>query len=86
MKVIGKNILIKKAKQGVAKTKGGLLLTENTREDLRYNKALVYKIGNEVVGIKEKDSIFYDKHAGHEIEIKKELYQIIKLQDVVVVL
>lgn len=86
MKVIGKNILIKKAKQGVAKTKGGLLLTEKTREDLRYNKALVYKIGNEVVGINENDNIFYDKHAGHEIEIKNELYQIIKLQDVVVVL
>ena len=41
MKAVGKNLIIQKEKQGVSKTKGGLLLTENNREDLRYNKAKV---------------------------------------------
>ena len=71
MKAIGKNIIIKKEKQGVSKTKGGLLLTEKVREDLRYNKANVISIGTEVVGVKTNDNIFYDKHAGHDIEYKK---------------
>jgi len=86
MRAIGRNLIIKKEKQGTSETKGGLLLTENQREDLRYNKAKVISIGSEVVGVKENDSIYYDKHAGHGVEIDKEVLQVIKLQDVVIVL
>ena len=86
MRAVGKNIIIKKEKQGISKTKGGLLLTEKIREDLRYNKAQVISIGSEVVGVKENDNIFYDKHAGHDVEFKKEIFQIIKEHDVVIVL
>ena len=50
MKAIGRNLIIKKEKQGTSETKGGLLLTENQREDLRYNKAKVISVGSEVVG------------------------------------
>ena len=32
------------------------------------------------------DKIFYDRHAGHSIEIDNNTYQVIKAQDVVVVL
>ena len=31
MKAIGRNLIIKKEKQGTSETKGGLLLTENTK-------------------------------------------------------
>ena len=86
MKAVGKNIIIQKEKQGISKTKGGLLLTEKTREDLRYNKAKIISIGNEVVGVNNNDNIYYDKHAGHDVEYNKEIYQVIKLQDVVIVL
>ena len=86
MRAVGKNIIIKKEKQGISKTKGGLLLTEKIREDLRYNKAQVISIGYEVVGVKENDNIFYDKHAGHDVEFKKEIFQVIKEHDVVIVL
>lgn len=86
MRAIGKNLIIQKVKEGTTETKGGLLLSENQREDIRYIKANVIKIGDEVVGIKEKDLIFYDRHAGHKIEYEKETYQVIKLGDVVVVL
>ena len=51
MKAIGRNLIIKKEKQGTSETKGGLLLTENQREDLRYNKAKVISVGSEVVGV-----------------------------------
>ena len=73
MKAIGKNIIIQKEKQGVSKTKGGLLLTEKVREDLRYNKAKVVSIGTEVVGVKTNDYIFYDNHAGHDVEYNKSI-------------
>jgi co-chaperonin GroES (HSP10) len=65
MKAIGRNLIIKKIKEGTTKTKGGLLLAENQRSDIRY--------------------VFYDRHAGHTIEINKKSYSVIKAQDVVVV-
>jgi co-chaperonin GroES (HSP10) len=86
MKAIGRNLIIKKEKQGTSETKGGLLLTENQREDLRYNKAKVISVGSEVIGVEKNDNIYYDKHAGHGVEINKEVLQVIKLQDVVIVL
>jgi len=86
MKAVGKNLIIQKEKQGVSKTKGGLLLTENNREDLRYNKAKVISTGSEVKGVQKNDNIFYDKHAGHDVEYEKEIFQVIQVQDVVIVL
>lgn len=86
MKAIGRNLIIEKVKEGTTKTKGGLLLAENHRDDIRYVEAKILSIGTEIEGVKEGDSIFYDRHAGHKIEIEKETYQVIKLQDVVVVL
>ena len=85
MKAIGRNLIVSKEKQGTSSTKGGLLVSENQREDLRYNKAEVISIGSEVVGIKESDNIYYDSSAGHNVEIDKTIYQVIKLQDVVIV-
>lgn len=86
MKAIGRNLIIQKVKEGTTKTKGGLMLAENHREDIRYVEAKIVSLGDEVVGINESDIIYYDRHAGHKIEIGKETYQVIKLQDVVVVL
>jgi chaperonin GroES len=86
MKAIGRNLIIKKQKEGTTKTKGGLLLAESHREDIRYIEASVISIGSDVVGVKENDSIFFDRHAGHKIEIDKDSYHVIKLEDIVVVL
>lgn len=86
MKAIGLNLIIQKVKEGTTATKGGLLLAESHREDIRYIEATVIQVGDQVVGIKQGDSIFYDRHAGHKIEVDKETYQVIKLGDVVVVL
>ena len=86
MKAIGRNIIIEKIKEGTTRTEGGLLLAENQREDIRYVEATVLSVGEQVEGLKEKDSIFFDRHAGHKIEIDKQTYHVIKNQDVVVVL
>ncbi len=86
MKAIGRNLIINKHKVGTAKTKGGLLLAESQREDIRYIQADVISVGSEVEGVKPGDHIYYDKHAGHGIEYKGDKYHVIRFQDVVVVL
>ncbi|MAN60664.1 MAG: hypothetical protein CMI60_01835 [Parvibaculum sp.] len=86
MKAIGKNLIIEKIKEGTTKTKGGLLLAEAHKEDVRYLEAKVLNVGDDIIGIKPDDIIFYDRHAGHLIEIDKNSYHVIKLQDIVVVL
>ena len=86
MNAIGRNIIIKKLKEGVTKTKGGLLLAENHREDIRYVEATIVSVGSDIVGINKEDKIFFDRHAGYKIEINKQTFHVIKAQDVVVVL
>ncbi len=86
MKALGRNLIIEKIKDGTTSTKGGLLLAESHKDDIRYLRANVISIGEDVVGIVVDDEIFYDKHAGHKIEIENKAYHVIKLQDVVVVL
>lgn len=86
MKAIGSNIIIDKLKEGTTSTKGGLFLAESHREDIRYVEGKVISLGKDVVGIKENDVIYFDRHAGHKIEINKESFHIIKMGDVVVVL
>ena len=86
MKAVGRNLIIEKIEQNITKSEGGLLLGKADREDIRYVEANIVSVGNDVEGLKEKDSIFFDRHAGHKIEIDKQTYHVIKNQDVVVVL
>ena len=86
MKAIGKYIVIDPIKENGSVTKGGLLLTEKHREDIRYKKAKVLIVGNDVKGLEKDNIIYYDKAAGFNIDIDNEQYKIIKEFDVVVVL
>ncbi len=86
MKAVGKYIVIEPIKETNVKTDSGLILSEKQREDIRYRKAVVVKPGTAVEFIKEGDSIYYDKNAGFNIEIKNKKYIIIKEFDVVVIL
>ena len=63
----------------------GLILTDETDESNRYKKANIVSVGNLVEGVKEGDSIFYDKHAGHDIGYNDELYRVIRMRDIVLV-
>ena len=86
MRAIGKYIVIKPIKEVDTKTKGGLILSESQREDIRYRRAKVVQPGTDVKALKINDEIYYDKAAGFKIEIKKEEYKVIKEFDVVIVL
>ena len=86
MKAIGKYIVINPLKQTEVKTQGGLLLSEAQREDVRYRTAKVKSVGSDVKAIKAGNEIYYDKAAGFNIEIKNEMYKVIKEHDVVIIL
>ena len=84
MKAVNHYLIIERIKEGPKKV-GGLILTEKTDEDNRYEKAKVVSIGNIVEGIKQGDVIYYDKHAGHGIQHKDNFYHVIKQTDVVLI-
>ena len=86
MRAIGNNLIIKKIEESNQKTKGGLLLTEKQREDVRFQQAKVINIGDAVAAVKQNDIIYFDKAAAHRIEIEKEPYHVIRQENVVVVL
>ena len=86
MRAVGKYILIEPVKEGEVSTKGGLLPAETHRDDIRYREAKVKTIGTLVEGVKDGDTIYYDRHAGFDMEVDKAMYKVIKEFDVVVVL
>ena len=86
MKAVGKYIVIEPIKEVDTTTKGGLILAEKQREDVRYRRAKVIKPGSDVSVLKKGDEIYYDKSSGFKIEIDKEQYKVIKEYDVVIIL
>ena len=85
MKAINHYIIVDNIKEGPKKV-AGLIMTDDTDVDNRYLKAKIISTDNLVEGLKDEDIIYYDRHAGHSIEIDNNTYQVIKAQDVVVVL
>jgi len=63
----------------------GLIMTEDLDKENRYIKANVISVGNLVEGIKDNDVVYYDKHAGHGVQYKDKLYQVIRSVDVVLI-
>jgi len=84
MQAINYYIVIRKIKEAPKKV-GGLELTEDQNKDVRYLKAEVVSVGDKIEGIKPGDKIRYDRHAGHGIEWKEELYHVITVNDIVIV-
>ena len=84
MKAVNHYVVIDKIKKTEKKV-GGLIMTEDTNEDVRYFKGKVISIGNLVEVIKEGDVVWYDKVAGHGIEFEDKFYFVIKASDIVLV-
>ena len=84
MKAVNNYIIVKNIKTEPKKV-AGLIMTEETDQDNRYIKAKIISIGNLVEGIKDNDIVYYDKHAGHGVQYKDILYQVIRSGDVVLI-
>jgi co-chaperonin GroES (HSP10) len=86
MKAVNRYIIIEKIKEEVKANKGGLILTEQHQNDIRYQKAKVISVGNLIEGLPSEAEIYFDKHAGYGIEFDDKLFYVIKEQDVIAVL
>jgi co-chaperonin GroES (HSP10) len=84
MRAINNYIIVKNIKTEPKKV-AGLIMTDKTDVDNRYIKAEIISVGNLVEAIKEKDIVYYDKHAGHDIQHKDILYRVIRSGDVVLI-
>jgi len=84
MQAINHYIVIRKIKEAPVKV-GGLELTEEQNEDVRYLKAEIVSVGDKITMLKPGDRIRYDRYAGHGIEWDDELFHVINLGDVVIV-
>ena len=73
MKAINRYIIVDRIKTEPKKV-AGLIMTDDTDVDNRYIKAKIISTGNLVEGLKDGDNIYYDKHAGHAITWKDDLY------------
>ena len=83
MKAVNHYIVVKNIKE--PKKIGSLIMTEKLDDDNRYIKAKVISVGNLVEGIKDNNTVYYDKHAGHGVQYKDILYQVIRSGDVVLI-
>ena len=84
MKAVNNYIIVEKIKTEQKKV-AGLIVTEDIDDDNRYIKAKDISIVNLVEGIKQDDIVYYDKHAGHGVQYKDILYQVIRSGDVVLI-
>ena len=82
MKAINYYLIVEKVKEG-PRMVGGLELTDRVDDSVRYLKAKVISAGNLVEGIKDDDIVYYDRHAGHGVQVGETLYQVIRIQDIV---
>ena len=84
MKAINHYVVIEKIKEAPKKV-GGLEHTEDQNKDIRYLKGKIISAGPMADMLKKDDIVRYDKHAGHGIEWKDNLYYVLKLGDIVLV-
>lgn len=85
MKVLSKYMLVRKVLEK-KQANNGLLLSGADTNDMRYHKAIVYKVGDSISGINADDTVLYDKLQSHDIILENERMTIIQEKDVVCVL
>ena len=94
MEALNFNITVRKIKEKNHKVAGGLELSTDLDKELRYLKGTVVSVGVKVqkemedqpIQILKGDTIFYDRHAGHEIRwTDDEPLLILKLGDLVAI-
>ena len=84
MQAVNYYIVIEKIKEAPKKV-GGLELTEDQNKDVRYAKGKIISAGDKVEMLNTGNIVHYDKHAGHGIQWQDKLYQVIRVQDIVLI-
>ncbi len=86
MRAVGHYIIIEEFPEEVKETKGGLILNEKVREDIRYRKGKIISLGASIDFLEAGETIMFDKAAGHKTDILDIEYKVITARDVVAVI
>jgi len=84
VKPIGDRLLVK-PNEGEAKTKGGIFIPQTAQEKTTEGTVIAVGDDKDVIKVKVKDHVIYDKYAGTEIKIDGKDHLIIKMDDVLAV-
>ena len=84
MKAVNDYVIVKSKKTGPKKV-GGLLITDATDTEGRYNLATVVSISEDFKHVSNGDTVWYDRHAGHDVTFDGDLYRVIKIRDIAMV-
>jgi len=85
MRAINHYVVVDRLRATQERKVAGLILTEDNDKENRYFKGTVVSIGNLVEGLKEGETVWYDRHAGHGIDFEDKFYFVIKVSDIVLV-
>ena len=85
IKPLGDRILVKPV-EGEAVTKGGLVIPQTAQE--KTTEGVVVAVGDDkdVIKVKLKDKVMYDKYAGTEVKIDGKDHLIVKMDDILAVI
>ena len=86
MQAVGYYVVIKDEASKTTETKGGLLLADAHKDDVRFKEGIIESVGSDVTGLKCCDRVLYDKHSGSGLEVGGELFKVIKAGDIAVIL
>jgi chaperonin GroES len=82
---LGKNVLVKVAKEDTKTTKSGLVLPDTAKED-RPQEGKVIAVGSdEKITVKKGQKVIFAKYSGTEVKLDKEEFLIIKNEDILAV-
>lgn len=84
MKAVNDYIVVSRIKDGPKKV-AGLIMSDKVDTENRYIRGTIVSIGVDIEGISEGSTIQYDRHAGHDISFNDEVFQVIRVRDVVIV-
>ena len=85
IKPLGDRILVKPV-EGEAVTKGGLVIPQTAQE--KTTEGVVVAVGDDkdVIKVKVKERVMYDKYAGTEVKIDGQEHLIVKMDDILAVI
>lgn len=88
---LGDKVIIKQI-EAEEKTKGGLILTTQSKEKPQIAEVVAVGPGGEVNGyevkmtVKEGDKVIYTKYAGTEVKFEGEEYIVVKQNDILAII
>jgi chaperonin GroES len=85
IKPIGDRVLVKQ-KESETKTKGGIYIPDTAKEKTQEGVVLAVGDDKDVIKVKAKDTVIYDKYAGTTIQVDGEDQLILKMDDILAVI